>query len=67
MASEQVSNTFLNHGSAQNPDGYAVFARAIFGMAVVDDIAGEPTTNVSSIGSDVPARGVVLESAVLVE
>ena len=61
----QTPNTFLDHGSANNPDGYAVFARVISGMAVVDDIAAEATTSVQSIGSDVPSRGVVLESAKL--
>ena len=62
----QVSNTFLNHGSSNNPDGYAVFARVISGMTVVDDIAGERTITVTNIGSDVPARGVVLESVTLI-
>ncbi|WP_369795126.1 peptidylprolyl isomerase [Halioglobus sp. HI00S01] len=59
----QVDNTFLDYGSANNPDGYAVFARVISGMAVVDGIAGERTTSVNGIGRDVPARGVILESA----
>lgn len=63
----QASNTFLDYGSARNPDGYAVFAQVISGMAVVDDIAAEPTTTVPGIGNDVPRRGVVLESAVLAE
>ena len=59
----QVANTFLDYGSASNPDGYAVFARVISGMGVVDDIAAEPTVSMQSIGGDVPARGVILESA----
>ena len=59
----QADNIFLDHGSANSPDGYAVFARAISGMAVVDDIAAEATTSVQSIGKDVPSRGVILESA----
>ena len=63
----QASNTFLDYGSGGNPDGYAVFARVISGMAVVDDIAGEPTVTVTRIGSDVTARGVILESAQWVE
>jgi cyclophilin family peptidyl-prolyl cis-trans isomerase len=58
----QANNTFLNFGSSNNPDGYAVFARVLSGMEVVDEIAGERTTSVSGIGNDVPARGVVLES-----
>ncbi len=58
----QVNNAFLNHGSSGNPDGYAVFARVISGLSVVDEIAGEATTSVQGIGSDVPTRGVLLES-----
>jgi len=61
----QRNNTFLNNGSSSNPDGYAVFARVISGMPVVDEIAAEPTTSVQGIGNDVPARGVVLESVTL--
>ena len=58
----QVNNAFLNHGSSSNPDGYAVFARVISGMSVVDEIAAEATTSVQGIGNDVPARGVLLKS-----
>ncbi|MEM1112838.1 MAG: peptidylprolyl isomerase [Pseudomonadota bacterium] len=58
----QVNNSFLDFASSQNPDGYAVFARVISGMEVVDAIAAEATVSVSGVGSDVPARGVVLES-----
>jgi len=61
----QANNTFLNHGSSSNPDGYAVFAQVVSGMPVVDEIANEPTTSVRGIGNDVPIRGVVLESVVL--
>ena len=57
----QVNNNFLDFGSSQNPDGYAVFARVTSGMNVVDQIAGEPTVRLSGIGNDVPARGVILE------
>ncbi|QFU77868.1 peptidylprolyl isomerase A [Halioglobus maricola] len=60
----QANNTFLDYGSASNPDGYAVFGRVISGLSVVDTIAAERTTSVSGIGQDVPSRGVVLESAV---
>ena len=58
----QANNSFLDYGSNQNPDGYAVFGRVLSGMDVVDAIAAEPTTNVSGIGADVPSRGVLLES-----
>ena len=61
----QVNNDFLDFGSASNPDGYAVFARVLRGMPVVDEIAAEPTTSVSGIGDDVPSRGVILESVSL--
>lgn len=58
----QADNLFLDYGSSNSPDGYAVFARVYSGMSVVDDIATEPTVSVSGIGSDVPARGVILQS-----
>ena len=58
----QANNDFLDFGSSNNPDGYTVFARAYSGLPVVDAIAAEPTVSVSGIGSDVPARGVILES-----
>lgn len=61
----QVSNSFLDFGSFDNPDGYAVFAKVLSGMDVVDQIAAEPTTSVAGMGSDVPARGVILESATI--
>jgi cyclophilin family peptidyl-prolyl cis-trans isomerase len=63
----QVNNTFLDYGSDSSPDGYAVFAQVTSGLAVVDDIASEPTVTVEGIGSDVPARGVILESVQLLE
>ena len=61
----QANNQFLDFGSDDNPDGYAVFARVLSGMPVVDEIAGERTTTVSGVGSDVPSRGVILESVSL--
>jgi cyclophilin family peptidyl-prolyl cis-trans isomerase len=61
----QRSNTSLDFGSANNPDGYAVFARALTGMSVVDEIAAERTVTISDIGSDVPQRGVVLQSVTI--
>ena len=63
----QANNTFLDNGSSQNPDGYAVFAGVTSGMGIVDQIAAEPTVTVNSIGNDVPARGVILESVVITE
>lgn len=61
----QADNRFLDHGSSNNPDGYAVFARVLSGMDVVDSIASERTGTVRGIGSDVPTRGVRLESSTL--
>lgn len=61
----QADNRFLDFGSSNSPDGYAVFARVISGMDVVDAIAGERTGRVSGIGSDVPLSGVLLEAAAL--
>ena len=61
----QANNEFLDFGSANNPDGYAVFARVLSGMSVVDEIAAERTTSISGVGSDVPSRGVILESVSL--
>jgi cyclophilin family peptidyl-prolyl cis-trans isomerase len=58
----QADNSFLDFGSSNNPDGYAVFARVYSGMSVVDEIAAEPTTQLAGVGSDVPARGVLLQS-----
>jgi peptidyl-prolyl cis-trans isomerase A (cyclophilin A) len=63
----QANNTSLDNGSSQNPDGYAVFAGVTSGMAIVDQIAAEPTVTVNSIGNDVPSRGVILESVVITE
>ena len=61
----QVDNTFLDYGSSNSPDGYAVFARVLSGMDIVDGIAGERTGTVRGIGNDVPIRGVRLESTTL--
>jgi len=38
-----VDNTFLNHGSASNPDGYAVFGRVIKGMELARRIGALKT------------------------
>lgn len=63
----QADNTFLDNGSSQNPNGYAVFAGVTSGIEIVDQIAREPTITVNAIGSDVPSRGVILESVVITE
>jgi peptidyl-prolyl cis-trans isomerase A (cyclophilin A) len=63
----QVDNTFLDHGSSENPDGYTVFARVTSGMDVVEAIAALPTTAISGIGSDVPRQLVLIESVELLD
>lgn len=61
----QGDNDFLDYGSISNPDGFAVFARIISGLDVVDSIAGLPTGNVFGIGSDVPLTIVLIQSTVI--
>ena len=61
----QGNNDFLDYGSVSNPDGFAVFARIIGGLEVVDSIAGLPTGNVFGIGSDVPLTIVLIQSTVI--
>ena len=63
----QVDNSFLDHGSSENPDGYAVFARVTSGMDVVDTIAALPTTAVGSIGQNVPRELVLIESVTVLD
>jgi cyclophilin family peptidyl-prolyl cis-trans isomerase len=63
----QANNTFLDYGSSENPDGYAVFAAVVSGMDIVDQIAAEPTVRISNIGNNVPARGVILEKVRITE
>lgn len=55
-----VDNAFLDHG--ERDFGYAVFARVVEGMDVVDRIAAVETTTRGSY-QDVPAEPVVIESA----
>lgn len=55
-----VDNAFLDHG--ERDFGYAVFARVVEGMDVVDQIAAVETTTRGSY-QDVPAEPVVIESA----
>jgi len=53
-------NDFLDHGSRDF--GYAVFAKVVEGMDVVDKIAGVATGNQGPHG-DVPVEPVTIESA----
>ena len=53
-------NDFLNHGTRDF--GYAVFARVIEGMDVVDKIAAVPTSN-KGMHQNVPAEPVLIVSA----
>ncbi|WCN13548.1 peptidylprolyl isomerase [Marinomonas mediterranea] len=59
-------NSFLNHRS-KTPDGwgYAVFGKVTAGMDVVNKIKEVPTT-MKAGHQDVPAEGVVIESAELI-
>jgi peptidyl-prolyl cis-trans isomerase A (cyclophilin A) len=54
------SNDFLNHGVRDF--GYAVFARVVEGMDVVDKIAAVPTSN-KGMHQNVPAEPVLIVSA----
>jgi peptidyl-prolyl cis-trans isomerase A (cyclophilin A) len=53
-------NDFLNHGTRDF--GYAVFARVVDGMDVVDKIAAVPTSN-KGMHQNVPAEPVLIVSA----
>ena len=55
-----VDNDVLDHGARDF--GYAVFAKVVEGLAVVDKIAGVATGNHGHHG-DVPVEPVVIESA----
>lgn len=55
-----ADNDFLDHG--ERDFGYAVFAKIIEGMDVVDKIAAVPTGS-SGMHQDVPLKPVVIESA----
>lgn len=57
-------NAFLDHGSRDF--GYAVFAKVVNGMDVVDKIAQVKTTN-KGMYQDVPADPVVIEKAYRVD
>ena len=55
-------NGFLNHGSPQSPDGYAVFGKVIEGLDVVDAIASVETTSQNGM-ADVPSEPVIIKTA----
>ena len=59
-----VDNEFLDHGTRDF--GYAVFARVVDGMDVVDEIAKVPTGN-SGFHQNVPVEPVVVTSATQTE
>lgn len=60
-------NHFLDHkGKNANGWGYAVFAKVVSGMDVVDQIAQTPTGSVSG-HDDVPLQDVVIEKVELIE
>lgn len=62
-----VDNGFLNH-SGKNPQGwgYAVFAKVVDGLDVVEAIKAVATGS-SGHHQDVPSENVVIESAVVVD
>lgn len=55
-----ADNTFLDH--SERDFGYAVFARVVEGMDVIDQIAGLPTAD-HSMHQNVPVEPVVITSA----
>lgn len=59
-----ADNAFLDHSTRDF--GYAVFARVVEGMDVIDKIAQVPTGSQNG-HDDVPRESVVIESARLVE
>lgn len=59
-----TDNPQLNHREGQ--PGYAVFARVIEGMEVVEEIAAIPTGPAGPFRQDVPQDTVVIESAEIV-
>lgn len=59
-----VANEFLDHGTRDF--GYAVFAKVVEGMDVVDEIAKVPTGN-KGFHQNVPVEPVVVTSAKRVE
>lgn len=59
-----VDNAYLNYSGSRNP-GYAVFARVVEGMDVVDAIAKVKTASKHGY-LDVPAEPVIIKSAKIV-
>lgn len=60
-------NDFLNHtGKTPRGWGYAVFARVVSGMEVVDEIAKTPTTS-AGFHQDVPAKDIIIEKAEIID
>ena len=59
-----VANEFLDHDTRDF--GYAVFAKVVEGMDVVDEIAKTPTAN-SGFHQNVPVEQVVINKATRVE
>ncbi len=53
-----VDNTYLDYGSIDNPDGYAVFGNVIQGMNVVDAIVSVPTDS-----NNTPITPIIINSA----
>ena len=62
----QVDNSFLDFGSANNPDGYTVFADVVTGIEVVDEIASLPAAPVNGISEAVPFEIVLIEAVTIV-
>ncbi len=60
-------NSFLDYSSpTQNGWGYAVFAKVVEGMDVVDKMAGVSTAN-RGMHQDVPETDIVIEKAEIME
>ena len=60
-------NDFLDHsGKNANGWGYAVFAKVVSGMDVVDRIAKAPTGNAAG-HSDVPVEDMIIEKAEVID
>ena len=62
-----AENNFLDHqGESMDGWGYAVFARVVAGMEVVDTIAATPTTALGMM-SDVPSEPVIIKTVKLID
>jgi peptidyl-prolyl cis-trans isomerase A (cyclophilin A) len=58
-----ADNDFLDQ--PRDGAGYAVFAKVVSGMNVVDEIAGTPTTRLPNGMADVPQEPVMIESVTI--